>query len=127
MKRLFAILVLMAALCSGTAAQHSQREKMIHMAAVRIADQIGVQGGDRETFISLYQGFKKESAAIMREQYISGSQDPAEAKILGDFDKSEKILALRKAYYVKVRTVLSPSQIQKMYDLEKAASARSSN
>ena len=127
MKRILAILILMAALFQGAAAQHSKREKMIHMAAVRIADQIDVQGGDREAFITLYQGFKKESAAIAREQYFTGSQDPAEAKILGDFDKSEKLLALRRAYYSKFRTVLSPSQIQKMYDLEKAASARSGN
>lgn len=95
---------------------------MIHMAAVRIAEQIEVKTGDKDAFISLYQNYKKESGEIMKALPVAteGVEAATEAKILSDFDKSEKLLSLRKAYYYKFRKFLSPVQIQKMYDLEKA-------
>lgn len=106
-------------------AQPSQRQKMIHMAAVRIAETIRVPESEKEAFISLYQNYKKESAVIMSAvQQQSGDADKdAEAKILGDFEKSAKLLELRKRYYYEFRKLLSPTQIQKMYDAEYAAAA----
>ena len=71
-------------------AQPSQRQKMIHMAAVRISDTIQVKESNKD----------------------------AEAKILSDFGKSAKLLELRKKYYFEFRKILSPPQIQKMYDME---------
>lgn len=98
------------------------------MAAVRIADQIGVTESKRESFVAMYQAYKKEAAEIMAGEAatnITGSStDPetaAEQKILADFDKSQKILDLRKAYYAKFRTILSPTQIQQMYNAERSA------
>lgn len=104
-------------------AQSSQRQKMIHMAAVRIAETIQVPESEKDAFISLYQNYKKESAVIMSAvQLQSGdAEKDAEAKILGDFEKSSKLLELRKRYYYEFRRILSPSQIQKMYDAEYAA------
>ena len=52
--------------------------------------------------------------------YSDDEEQAAEAKILRDFDKSEKLLNLRKSYYKKFRAILSPTQIQKMYDAERA-------
>lgn len=130
-----------------TGGQATQRQKMIHMAAVRIADQIGVTESKRESFVAMYQAYKKEAAEIMATEATSTSTlssstgnvvghatvisnstgnvtDPetaAEQKILSDFDKSQKILDLRKAYYAKFRTILSPTQIQQMYNAERSA------
>lgn len=125
--------------------QTTQRQKMIHMAAVRIADQIGVTESKRESFVAMYQAYKKEAAEIMVGEGTLASAsttgnvtdrttattittgigtDPetaAEQKILSDFDKSQKILDLRKAYYAKFRTILSPTQIQQMYNAERSA------
>jgi len=104
----------------------TERMKAIHMAAVRIADRIGVQEPVRSEFIQLYQAFKKESAAVMsvRPSATGNTEDDIEAKIYLDFEKSENILSLRKAYYEKFRALLSPSQIQAMYDMEKEFNAR---
>lgn len=123
MKKIFVLIVLTLTFCLSAPAQVSQRQKMIHMAALRIAGQIGVADKDKETFISLYQSYKKESAEIMRVQPSSSddAEVAAESKILSDFDKSEKILQLRRKYYAKFRTILTPTQIQKMYDAERAA------
>ena len=127
MKKFLVILALVCGLAVCAYAQNpTQRMKAIHMAAVRIADRIGIQEPGRTEFIRLYQEFKKESAAVLADTpVLSGNtEDDIEAKICSDFDKSEKILALRKAYYQKFRTVLSPSQIQTMYDAEKEFNAR---
>lgn len=104
-------------------AQPSQRQKMIHMAAVRIAETIQVQESEKDAFISLYQNYKKESAVIMSavQQQSGDAEKDTEAKILSDFEKSAKLLELRKRYYHEFRRILSPSQIQKMYDAEYAA------
>ena len=100
--------------------------KTIHMAAVRIADRIGVEEPARSEFIQLYQEFKKESAAVLtvKPAATGNTENDIEAKIYADFEKSEKILSLRKAYYEKFRTILTPSQIQAMYDIEKEYNAR---
>lgn len=125
MKRV-TILVLISLFFGITAnAQTSQRQKMIHMAAVRIAETIQIQESDKEAFILLYQNYKKESAAIMvvKTQQSGDPDKDAEAKILSDFEKSTKLLELRKNYYREFRKILSPTQIQKMYDAERDSAA----
>ena len=91
------------------------------MAAVRIADRLGIEEPKRSEFINIYLAFKKESAAVLTVKPTStgNKEKDIEAKIASDFEKSEKILSIRKAYYKKFRTILSPSQIQTMYDMEK--------
>lgn len=122
MKRIIIFFLLAFAVISDASAQQTQRQKAIHMAAVRIAEQLEVEGSDKDAFISLYQNYKKESGEIMKTLPAASDdrETAAEARILSDFEKSEKILSLRKAYYFKFREILSPSQIQKMYDLERA-------
>ena len=125
-KALILILSLSISLCASS--QPSQKRKMIHMAAMRIAEQIEVPEPSLEAFVTLYQRYKGESLDIVRTKALS-DDDPeisAELKILDDFEKSQKILLLRKAYYFKFRELLSPLQIQKMYDVEKATKDTSS-
>ncbi len=123
-------LIVLCCLCGVLAVSRAQvpseRVKAIHMAAVRIADRIGVQEPVRSEFIQLYQAFKKESAAVLSvtPSATGNTEDDIEVKILSDFEKSEKILSLRKEYYQKFRALLSPSQIQAMYDIEKEFNAR---
>lgn len=127
MKRAIILLLLTFAAVSNAFAQPTQRQKMIHMAAVRIAGQIGIGGSDKDAFISLYQNYKKESGEILKIQPESYDdvEKAAETRILSDFDKSERLLHLRESYYSKFRKILSPTQIQKMYDLERAAISHS--
>jgi len=127
MKKTLILLILMVGFLLPSHAQApTQRMKAIHMAAVRIADRIGIQEPERTAFVQLYQEFKKESAAIVAEKPdgTGDTEKDIEAKIYSDFDKSEKILALRKAFYEKFRAILLPSQIQAMYELEKEFNAR---
>ena len=119
------IIAIFMALSIAAAAQPTQRQKMVHMAAVRIAEQIEVPDSSKEAFISLYQTYKKESAVIMAVRPAEDdTADPSEAKILCDFNKSEKLLALRREYYFKFRELLTPAQIQKMYDAERQSAKK---
>ncbi len=127
MKKIIILLFFMTGcFFAGQAQSHTERMKAIHMAALRIADRIGVQEPARTEFIQLYQVFKKESAAILsvKPEATGNTEDDIEARIHVEFEKSEKILSLRKAYYEKFRAFLSPSQIQSMYDIEKEFNAR---
>lgn len=127
MKKYLIVLCCLCGILAVSFAQvPSERMKAIHMAAVRIADRIGVEEPARSEFIQLYQEFKKESAAVLtvKPAATGNTEDDIEAKISADFEKSEKILSLRKAYYEKFRTILTPSQIQAMYDIEKEYKAR---
>ena len=115
------LIFLLFCCCAAAFAQSTQRQKAIHMAALRIAEQIGVTGAEKEAFITTYQAYKKETAEISKIQppRDKEGEDAAEAKILSDFDKSERLLALRRNYYARFRSLLKPSQIQKMYDMER--------
>lgn len=127
MKKIIILLFLLSGCAFAIQAQaQTERMKAIHMAAVRIADRIGVQDPARSEFIQLYQAFKKETAAILsvKPAATGNAEDDIEAKINADFEKSEKILSLRREYYQKFRTFLFPSQIQAMYDIEKEFNAR---
>lgn len=121
MKRIIILILMALSIITPASAQSTQRQKAIHMAAVRIADEIGLGEQKKASFIAIYQEYKKEVAEIMSvpAPVADNPETLAEKKILQDFDKSEKILQLRKRYYTKFRSILSPTQIQKMYNAER--------
>ncbi len=125
-KYLILLASLFGILVPSLAQNPSQRMKMVHMAAVKIAERIGVKESVRDEFVQIYQDFKKESAAVLsaKPAMTGDAEADMEAKILSDFEKSEKILALRKAYYREFRKILTPSQIQAMYNIEKEQNPR---
>jgi len=127
MKRFFTLLVFLCLSLVFVRAQSTPKQQRLHMAAERIGAQIGVADDDRDTFISLYQAYKKEMAGIsaIRPEPADGEEAAVEAKIRCDFLKSAKILEVREKYYNRFRTVLRPSQIQKMYNIERQWAAQS--
>jgi len=122
MKRLLTI-ILMLCLSAGTAfAQNSEAQKRIHMAAERISSRIDVDDSDKDAFFAIYKSYKKEMAAVrsIKPSITGDSEQAIEAKIRSDFAKSEKIIEIRKKYYDEFRSILRPSQIQQMYDIERS-------
>lgn len=126
LKRFVVLAALILISIFSSDAQNPVRKRIIHKAALQIAEQIKVNDTHKDLFIDTYQSYKKEMSEILSnsrgeqkgENTIS-DEGAIEAKILSDFDKSEKILSLRKKYYKEFRKFLRPSQIQHMYDLEK--------
>lgn len=125
MKKIILLSLALAAVIPAFA-QKKQSERVLHINALQMAENIGVKEADEEAFVALFQAYKKELAGITRaksDTKLEG-EDAIEAKILADFDKSERILAVRKAYYPRFRAILQPSQIQKMYYLDRSGSRR---
>lgn len=121
MKRFLIFFLLFCTSMGAAFAQSSEAQKRIHMAAERICAKIDVDNVHKDEFISIYQSYKKDMSTVRTiKPTISGNSEQAvEAKIRCDFVKSEKILEIRKNYYEKFRTILRPSQIQQMYDIER--------
>ena len=120
--RRFLILSLFLFMAIGSAyAQSTDAQKRIRMAAERICAKIDVDKAHKEAFISIYQSYKKDMSSVrnIKPSVTGDSEQAVEAKIRCDFVKSEKILEIRKNYYEQFRTILRPSQIQKMYDIER--------
>lgn len=94
------------------------------MNAQRIADAIALDDATTAKFVPLYVEYNEavraefKGSAPKKEQ---GRMSDAEvdARIRENFNKSRKILDLREAYYEKFLTILTPRQIQKMYEEEK--------
>lgn len=121
MKRIAAILAIMFAVSAPAWTQDGNRQKIVHMAAVRIAERIQVPEQDKDAFVGTYQAYRKDLATLMKKRLpaAGGSEDEIEAKILSDFQISEDILRIRKRYYTEFRKILRPGQIQQMYNIEK--------
>ena len=105
------------------------KEQVNRYRAVKMARQIGLDAEAENAFVSLYEGFQKEMAVIMRESRQGRSaevtsDEQAERNIQADFRTSRKVLDLRERYYTEFRKVLTPLQIRKMYAIEKQNASR---
>ena len=76
------------------------------------------------TFRQVYADYNKQMSALKRLYAVPKAEEPTEEalenEILGRFNRQRAIIDLRLEYYHKLRKVLSPSQIQQIYDDEKS-------
>ena len=76
------------------------------------------------TFRQVYADYNKQMSALKRLYAVPKAEEPTEEalenEILGRFSRQRAIIDLRLEYYHKLRKVLSPSQIQQIYDDEKS-------
>lgn len=105
------------------AAEKQQMEQLTQ----RYVTDFALQGEAAEKFGKIYADYNKKlrevnrlykTPKVKRDQPMT--EDEQEALILARFDRQRAILNMREFYYKKLRTVLTPSQVQKIYDDEKA-------
>ncbi len=76
------------------------------------------------TFRQIYADYNKQMLALKRLYAVPKAEEPTEEalenEILARFNRQRAIIDLRLEYYHKLRKVLSPSQIQQIYDDEKS-------
>lgn len=101
-------------------------EKMAQFAAQKMAEELLLTDDAAADFIPVYKQYKKEFGEINAKYRPKKEEKPQartdasiEAEIKANFDKSQEILDLRKAYYEKFSKVLSQRQIQQLYRIEK--------
>jgi|ADurb_Cas_03_Slu_FD_contig_41_866690_length_2178_multi_5_in_0_out_0_2 hypothetical protein len=130
MKKFLRILLVAMALvtfCVGTYAQKENRKQMTreHLAEMQakyIAKETGMDDATSKKFIVTFCQFQKEIWSLgprPKKDSTDSSDAESEQAIKERFVHSQKILDLRKTYYVEYSKFLTQKQIANVYKLER--------
>ena len=131
-KTLF-LTVIMAAFCGTAYAQKSDkqrmsREQLAEVQARHIAQQLAFDDETTAKFVDTYSRCQKEIWALAPlKKGVRGAaktDTETEAAIESRFERSQKLLDIRKKYYKEYSEFLTPKQIQRVYSLEKSMMGR---
>ena len=89
----------------------------------------GLSGEQAEHFRNIYLDYNKKLHGVKllykkEKPNDTLTEEEIEAAIRTRFARQKEILNIRETYFHKLRTVLKPSQIQKIYDDERARKER---
>lgn len=130
MKSIFRILLLAMAMTTFSVSTYAQkdsrqrmtREQLAETQAKYIVKEMAMDDTTAEKFIATFCQFQKEIWALgPRPGRESSSRSDAETEqVIADrFAHSQKILDLRKKYYVEYSKFLTQKQIERVYELER--------
>lgn len=129
MKNMIKILVLAVAMITfnvSTYAQKSERQRMTREQLAEaqahfIADEMAMDDTTAKQFVETFCQFQKDIWAGPRPKRDAShlSDKEAEQAMNERFTHSQKILDLRKRYYLKYSKFLTPKQIERVYELER--------
>lgn len=130
MKRYF-IMVLVLVCSMSIVAEDNQskeqrrgaREKQLVEQTNMYIQSFGLTGEQAEHFRNIYTDYSKKLQGVKllykkEKATTTPTEDEIEAAIRTRFERQRNILNIREEYYHKLRTVLAPSQIQRIYDDE---------
>lgn len=130
MKRLIAIIIPVLLSFSTALAQSSGREALVQQAEWYIAS-FQLNDSVAQLFKKTYYSYARDMRAIQMEYTHARpaddqvlTDDEIEERILDNFAMSRSILNLREQYYHKFRQILIPSQINAIFEGEKARRAQ---
>ncbi len=96
------------------------REELAVKQAEHISEELAFDEATSEKFKQTYCDFQKEVWALGPKPGGRQSETPDEAEMIQQrFDRSQKILDLRKKYYDIYSTFLSQKQISRVYEIER--------
>ena len=130
MKNMIKILVLAVAMITfnvSTYAQKSERQRMTREQLAEaqahfIADEMAMDDTTAKQFVETFCQFQKDIWALgprPKRDASNLSDKEAEQAMNERFTHSQKILDLRKRYYLKYSKFLTPKQIERVYELER--------
>lgn len=130
MKNMIKVLVLAVAMITfnvSTYAQKSERQRMTREQLAEaqghfIANEMAMDDTTAKQFVETFCQFQKDIWALgPRPKRDSShlSDKEAEQAMNERFTHSQKILDLRKRYYLKYSKFLTPKQIERVYELER--------
>lgn len=130
MKRLIILVVSVLLYFSTAMAQSSGREALVQQAEQLITS-FQLNDSVAQLFKKTYYSYARDMRAIQMEYtHVRPADDQVltddeiEERILDNFAMSRSILNLREQYYHKFRQILSPSQINAIFEGEKARRAQ---
>lgn len=103
--------------------QRMSREQLAEVQARHIADQLALNDELTSKFVSVFCQQQKEIWALgPRLGRKSATTDKEQIQLR--FDRSEKILAIRKKYYKEYSQFLTQAQIKRVYEIERQTMKR---
>lgn len=131
MKNLFKIIMLVTAIFAFTCTvearpkkvtQRISQHQLAEKQAKKIAEELALSSEVSAKFISAYVGYRHEVWALgpRQDKLQAGSMtdEQVDSAIQARFDRSHKLLDIRKKYYNEYTKFLTPKQIWRVYDLE---------
>lgn len=129
MKRFFRTLLLVITITTFSISyaqkdnkQRMTREQLSETQAKYIAKEMAMDDATSANFVKTFCQFQKEIWALgerPKKDTSNLSDAEVEEAIKERFEHSQKILNLRKKYYIEYSKFLTPSQIEQVYRLEK--------
>lgn len=130
MKNIIKVVVLIVAMMASNANLYAQkveqqritREQLAETQAQFIANEMAMDDETTRQFVETFCQFQKEIWALgprPKREKSHFSDKEAEQAMNERFAHSQKILDLRKKYYLKYSKFLTPTQIEKVYVLER--------
>lgn len=113
------------AVAQPTPQQKLTREQLAEKQARFIASKVPLSDDKTARFVETYCDYQKEVWAIGapprrdKDKAKSRTEEQVEKDMTARFDRSDKLQKLRRKYYNKYRKFLSPSQIERVYQLER--------
>ena len=98
--------------------QRMSREQLAEVQAHHIAEQLAFSDDVTAKFVSVFCQQQQEIWALA-PRLVRKSATTDEEQIQQRFDRSEKILAIRKKYYKEYSQFLTQAQIKKVYEIER--------
>lgn len=126
--RTLLLAVMMTACCVTTNAQDKgkqriSREQLAETQARHIAQQLAFDDKTTAKFVDTYSRCQKEVWSLAPRKRVgkgaSKNDRETEEAIEERFDRSQKLLDIRKKYYKEYSKFLTPKQIQRVYSIEK--------
>lgn len=125
--RFFVLTVTMVTFCVSTYAQKNDRQRITREQLAKaqahfIADKMEMNDTTTKQFVETFCQFQKDIWVLgPRPKRDSShlSDKEAEQAMNERFAHSQKILDLRKKYYLKYSEFLTPKQIERVYELER--------
>ena len=126
--RTLLLAVMMTACCVTTNAQDKgkqriSREQLAETQARHIAQQLAFDDETTAKFVDTYSRCQKEVWSLAPRKRVgkgaSKNDKETEEAIEERFDRSQKLLDIRKKYYKEYSKFLTPKQIQRVYSIEK--------
>lgn len=89
--------------------------------------QLEIEESKQPAFETMYSAYSEELKQL-RPKHRRGDEKPTDAQIeeqiLESFKMAEKTTALKKEYYARFKTILTPAQILEMYNIERRVAER---
>lgn len=131
MKNLIRIMLLVTAVFAFTCTASAQnrrggerisREQLAEKQAKHIAEELALSSEVSEKFIATYLKCQQEVWALGPRQGRQGkdskTESQTESEIQSRFDRSQKLLDIRKKYYAEYSKFLTAKQIDRVYKME---------